>query len=272
MGIPASNDWSAIVERFSGFAADYDAHRPAPPALVTKVLSSLARRERIGLVVDLGCGTVRSSRLWADRAEQIIGIDPSADMLAQAVRSTPQANIAWRQAFSHDTGIPDHCADIVVCGESLHWMDPAGTAREVERILRPGGVFGSYWYRFPPTTPYWEIDVAYQTLMARIKELESAMGIAEKVWRWPSRAQENALASCGAFRFTKEIFFHQEESGDADRLVRTIKTLGAVMTPLKRGMTEEQAGFTQFQDIVNRAFAGRSESWYFTCGLWMAVT
>lgn len=270
-GSPGRSDWSAVVDRFSGFAAEYEATRAVPPGLVPQILVALTQREKIELVVDLGCGTGRSSRLWADRAQRIIGIDPSADMLAQAAQSTPQPGITYRQGFSHETGLPDHCADIVACGESLHWMDPAGTARELARILRPGGVFGSYWYRYPPTTPYWQIDLAYREMMARIKELEPALGVADPVWRWPAGAQEQAIASSGAFRFVKEAFLHQEERGDADRFVRMMAMIGPIMTPHKRGMTEQQSGFARFRDVVTQSFAGRTETWYFTCGLWMAV-
>ena len=57
---------SANLERFTGLAAVYDAFRPAPPAVLVKVLTLLAKCERARLVVDIGCGTGLSTRLGAE--------------------------------------------------------------------------------------------------------------------------------------------------------------------------------------------------------------
>src|ERR1035437_4594814 len=65
------------VERFLGFAPVYDRFRPQPPEVAVDVLCQIAQVERPGLVVDLGCGTGLSTRIWAGRAERVIGIEPS---------------------------------------------------------------------------------------------------------------------------------------------------------------------------------------------------
>ena len=54
------------VQRFSGFADDYDQYRPELPLVIGEVLSQLAGPERPLRVVDVGCGTGLSTRLWRD--------------------------------------------------------------------------------------------------------------------------------------------------------------------------------------------------------------
>ena len=40
-----------------------------------------------------------------------------------------------RQGYAHATGLPDAFADVVVCSQSFHWMEPESTLQEIGRIL-----------------------------------------------------------------------------------------------------------------------------------------
>jgi len=57
----------------------------------------------------------------------------------------PGTSATWERILAA-TDLPDGCADIVTCSQSLHWMVPESTFAEVARILRPGGVFATYDY------------------------------------------------------------------------------------------------------------------------------
>ncbi len=144
------------VNRFSGFADTYDRYRPTPPAVIPEILARLADSARQRLVVDLGCGTGLSTRIWADRAERVIGIEPSRDMRSQARACTHAANVSYREGLSHATGLDDGCADIITCSQSLHWMEPQATFEEARRILHSGGVFAAIDCDWPPTTCSWQ--------------------------------------------------------------------------------------------------------------------
>src|ERR1035437_5729466 len=107
---------SPNAARFSGFADIYDSSRPAVPKAVADILSQLAQVIRPRLVVDLGCGTGLSTRLWAGRANKAIGIEPNPDMRRQANKTTKSLKIAgvtYREGTSTHTGLPGSCADIV---------------------------------------------------------------------------------------------------------------------------------------------------------------
>ena len=56
-------------------------HTSYPPELVRWCLE---RAPAPGLIVDLGCGTGISTRLFATTGHPVIGIDPNADLLATA--------------------------------------------------------------------------------------------------------------------------------------------------------------------------------------------
>jgi SAM-dependent methyltransferase len=67
-----------------GFADVYDHYRPSPPSEVLDILTVVAGVERPGLVVDLGCGTGLATRAWAERADEVIGVEPNPRMLERA--------------------------------------------------------------------------------------------------------------------------------------------------------------------------------------------
>ena len=79
---------SANLERFSGFAEEYDAYRPSPPAVLRNILVELAMATRPNLVVDIGSGTGLSTRYWAESADRVIGIEPNHDMRTRAAAET----------------------------------------------------------------------------------------------------------------------------------------------------------------------------------------
>src|SRR5512143_2988341 len=164
-------DFSGNIERFSGFADLYDKYRPVPPTILATVLRQLVQTPHPQLVVDLGSGTGLSTRYWADKAEQVIGIEPTLDMRRQAEAQTEANNVSYQDGYSHQTNLPAQCAQIVTCSQSLHWMEPQTTFREAARILVPGGVFAAYDYDWPPTTSNWEAEAAYAECMTKVGEV-----------------------------------------------------------------------------------------------------
>ena len=89
------------ADRFHGFADTYDEVRPKMPAYPTEVITRWLER-RPQTVVDLGCGTGLSLLIWQGKAEKIIGVEPSGDMLACA-KAKNLPNTTFIQAFAHET-------------------------------------------------------------------------------------------------------------------------------------------------------------------------
>jgi SAM-dependent methyltransferase len=138
-----------------GFAERYEAYRPRPPRALLELLPPLTGRQRLRLVVDLGSGTGLSTRFWADTADEAVGVEPQDAMRSYAEQVTQAANVRYVAGSSYETGLPDGSADLVTASQSFHWMRPAPTFAEVERVLRPGGVLCVYQY-FVLQTPGWE--------------------------------------------------------------------------------------------------------------------
>lgn len=255
---------NANWQRFTGFADVYDAYRPRPPAALAAVLCALAQTERPALVVDLGSGTGTSTRYWAERAEQVIGVEPSADMRRQAESATTAANVTFREGFSHEFGLPDSCADIVTCSQSLHWMLPGPTFAEAARVLRPGGVFAAHDYDWPPVTPRWETQAAHRRFVAGIRELEQAHAIREKLVSAEKSGHLGRMQESGQFRFTREFMLHHVDEGSAGRLVGLVLSLGSVQTLRKMGLSDAEIGIDRLRADLAAIDDDTQERWYWT--------
>ncbi|MCC6575399.1 MAG: class I SAM-dependent methyltransferase [Planctomycetes bacterium] len=256
-------DISGNVQRFSGFAQVYNSVRPHPPAVLIDVLASIGGFARPALVVDIGSGTGISTRIWAERADRIIGIEPNADMRKQAVAATAAHNIEYIEGLSSDTGLDDACADVVTCAQALHWMEPGPTFAEIARILRPGGVFAAYDCDWPPVL-HWQVQSAYEDCLCSAENIERRNKLSPHVRYWDKHGHAARMAESGCFTFVRDFALHSVEEGNAERLIGIALSQGGVQTVLKSGFSESDIGVPALRAIAKRILGDTPSTWYLT--------
>jgi SAM-dependent methyltransferase len=258
---------AANVERFMGFAALYDEHRPRSPLAILDILTQLAGATEPALVVDIGSGTGLSTAIWAGRAAAVVGVEPSADMRRQAEARAallPEpANVRFQAGFATATGLSDGVADIVTCSQALHWMEPEPTFAEVARILRSGGIFAAYDCDWPPTFS-WEAEHAYSDCLAQATIVEQSRGLGRDVRYWDKRQHLARIRDSERFRFVKEIVVHHVERGGAERLVGLALSQGQVASLIKAGVPEEEIGIDRLRATARRILGAAIVPWYWS--------
>lgn len=232
----------------SGFPSDYDRFRPRPPAAILELLPMLVGADRLRLVVDLGSGTGLSARIWTERADQVVAIEPNDAMRTFAERVTTARNVRYLGTSSYETGLPDASADLVTAAQSLQWMAPERVFPEVARILRPGGIFCAYNY-FVLQTPLWEPEAVFESVLARKGELRSQLGLDQR--RPGSELSRDLLEASGVFRRTKELVLHSVERGDGERLIGFALSEGSMRTLLEAGTTESEVGLDRLRAVAS---------------------
>jgi SAM-dependent methyltransferase len=136
------------TERFSGLSDLYARHRPTYPAAALDFIQARCGLGPGTLLVDVGCGTGISTRLFAARGVRVIGIDPNDDMRARAEATPPPGGgpaPEYRKGTAEATGLPDGCAAAVLAAQAFHWFDAPAALRELRRVLRPGGHVALLW-------------------------------------------------------------------------------------------------------------------------------
>jgi SAM-dependent methyltransferase len=266
-----SKSFAATIERFSGFADAYDSHRPQPPQAIAALLTQIAQCPRPALVVDLGSGTGLSSRYWSDKAERVVGIEPSADMRRTAMEHGSLGNLEFRDGFSHCTGLPAGAAQIVTCMQSLHWMEPQGTFEEARRLLCPGGVFAAIDYQWPPATGSWKADLAWEECQQRAATLETTIAPDRRPRRWDKAQHLSRMQQSGCFRFTREVLMHHIDQGNAARHVGLLRSQGGVMDLLKAGHSSAELGIDALALIAQAELGSASRPWFWSARVRLGV-
>lgn len=110
-----------------------------------EVIGGLARVDRGGLYLDLGCSAGLYTRSLAaqlgDRGK-VLGIDIAPTMLKEAVRRAKHTkNVpSFARADAENLPFTDGAFAGAVCGGTLNeFGDPARVLRETKRVLEPGG-------------------------------------------------------------------------------------------------------------------------------------
>ncbi|HJT55622.1 MAG TPA: class I SAM-dependent methyltransferase [Ktedonobacteraceae bacterium] len=249
-------------EIWTGKASSYDRARPTPPPALLDLLTQLIDMPHPTLVVDMGSGTGLSTAIWGERAQQVIGIEPNADMRKEAIHKVEDhphaAQIEYRGGVADRTGLPDACADIVTAAQSFHWMEPTVTLAEIARFLRPGGLFAAYDYDWPPTI-HWELDRLAQELGSRLVALVRERGLPQNLKIWSKEQHLERMRESGHFRFTREVLLHQIEQGDAARFLEMMRS-NAFSHQFQ--FTEQEIGFDRLSSAAFHYIGSQPIPWY----------
>jgi SAM-dependent methyltransferase len=118
---------------FGAVAAGYAALRPTYP---TDAVAFLLDDDGPLRVLDLGAGTGLLTEVVLGLGHDVLAVDRSPEMLAELPGVGTAVGTA--EALPAD----DASVDAVVAGQAAHWFDPSPAAREIRRVLWPGGVLG----------------------------------------------------------------------------------------------------------------------------------
>jgi len=134
--------------RFTGLAQIYAKARPTYPETAIDFIVEKCALSENSCLVDIGCGTGISSRLFAERKIPTIGIDPNDDMRQAAIEENSRARFEWLSFINgsaENTGLKDNIADVVLAAQAFHWFRSEPTLKEFARILKPNGFCILMW-------------------------------------------------------------------------------------------------------------------------------
>jgi SAM-dependent methyltransferase len=251
---------SLPTERFSGLENLYDRYRPSYPAEAVDFIIQRCRLNSTTTLVDVGCGTGISTRLFAARGIPVIGIEPNDAMRSKAEAAPGDPRPAYRKGTGEATGLANGSAAAVLAAQAFHWFDADKALREFHRVLKPGGHAVLMWNERDNSDPF---SAAYGAVVGVTPE-------AIRIEAPRSRAGEPILHS-SLFTDTSLTTYNYDQELDEEGLIgrafsasyapRETQAVAEFTAALRRLFAEHQAGGKVMLRYITSVYIGkRSES------------
>ncbi|GET38013.1 class I SAM-dependent methyltransferase [Microseira wollei] len=173
-----------VTYGFNLAAAGYDraALRHLPNC--AKQLVELARLQNGQKVLDIATGTGTAAIAISSKVSstgQVVGIDLSQDMLAQAqqkIKTAEITNIELRQEDAEKLSFSDNSFDAVICASGIFFvLDVLGGLREWQRVTQPGGIVA--FSNFGETAFQPMVEIFYAQVKNYGLQIPSACGLVD---------------------------------------------------------------------------------------------
>lgn len=209
---------------FGSVAAAYERYRPGyPDALVAEVLAYAGRP--VSTALEIGAGTGKATRVFADHGVQVTATDPDAAMLAELAEHVPESVRTLRAAFEELPLTTTY--DLVYAAAALHWTRPDGRWERVAALLEPGGVVASFGSPRDLSDP--ELEEAVRAARApwlADDDVPPPDGTAEdSILHWPS----TEMSSSGLFTDVTQVVLEQRTTVSARDYVGLLSTVSAYL-------------------------------------------
>ena len=126
---------------FGMVAEAYERFRPGYPVELFDMVMTYAGQP-VRTALEIGAGTGKATRLFAQRGVTVTATEPDGAMLAELLKHVP-ANVKTVQAAFEDLRRGESYG-LVYAAAALHWTNSEGRWPRMAALLEPGGVFASF--------------------------------------------------------------------------------------------------------------------------------
>jgi ubiquinone/menaquinone biosynthesis C-methylase UbiE len=148
----------AFLDLFSEKADLYASARPHYPDSLFQFIQSVAPNNRCAW--DCGTGNGQAAVSLASYFTTVYASDPSSEQIAH---STKCRGVEYSIQPAEATNYPDNIFDAICVAQALHWFDLPVFFHEVQRVIKPNGVFAAWGYSWFSVTP--EIDNIFRSVI-----------------------------------------------------------------------------------------------------------
>ena len=132
---------TGFTDLFSANPAAYSRYRPAYPENLFAFLITLCPgRHRVW---DCATGTGQAALPLSEYFSEIIATDASKLQIDQAIK---KEDVHYLVSLAEKTPLAEHSIDMITVAQALHWFDLEAFSREVQHVLKPGGILAAWSY------------------------------------------------------------------------------------------------------------------------------
>jgi SAM-dependent methyltransferase len=241
-------------------AARYCRARPSCHAQAVEMIRSLSGVERFRRALDVGCGTGASTIALAAIAEEVIGIDSSPEMLAQAPAT---AGVSFRLGRAEFLDL-DGEFDLIAVALALHWFQQESFYAGCRRLLAPGGVLAVY-------NDHFTTHMRHQPACSRWMRSRFARRFPQP--RRGMRDLDEAIAIGCGFSIARRSSFERTVPWSRDEFVDYLLTRSHTLAPVQAGRESENSiAEWLHRELLPMLPDGATGEFVFKCNLWLLST
>lgn len=250
-------------------AARYHGVRPVFHDDVMAWIREATGREHFGRALDVGCGSGRSTMALAEIADEVIGVDSSDEMLAQAaggvghVAGAPAAGagktIIYTKGRAEELDFAAEEFELVTVGSALHWFGQDLFFAQCRKVLRKTGALVVYNDHF---TTHMRSAVECKRWMRtrfakRFPTLQRGM----------RDIDEQQAEACG-FRISQRGSFNHDVIFTRAEFIRYLLTRSNTLAAIACGR-ETQESAADWLDAELAGIVADGGEFIFKCNLWL---
>lgn len=213
-------------ENYANFRPDY------PKELYQEILKYSGRKDFTTIpngstVVDLACGGGQATKDLIPYFDKIIGMDVSESQIKNAFQNE---KIIYKVGKSEDTGLENESVDLITVAQALHWFEFDPFFKEVDRILKKGGVLACWGYPLN----YFEEEAATNALIHFFEDID-------KYWH-PKRKILDHKYKDVKFIYPntlKKMTFQNKKKMTIENYMNYIRTWSSVITYIEKNQNDE---------------------------------
>lgn len=133
---------TAAREGYKREAKSYERGRPDYPFALGGWLTDTLKLARGAIVIDVGAGTGKFTKLLKATGASVVAVEPVAQMREQLSRLS---GVRALEGTAQHLPLERASADAIMCAQAFHWFAQAETLDEFARVLKPGGHLGMVW-------------------------------------------------------------------------------------------------------------------------------
>ncbi|WP_282115956.1 class I SAM-dependent DNA methyltransferase [Cellulophaga baltica] len=176
----------SIKKAYNDWAEGYDVNSNKTIDLDKKASMETLRKLNFSKVIELGCGTGKNTAFLLEKADEIIALDFSENMLAKAKEKIKDERVVFKKRdITTSWNIKNDFADLVTCSLILeHIKDLNLVFKQVSETLKNDGIF--FVSELHPFKQYsgskarYETEEGTQELETHVHHISEYIAVAEK--------------------------------------------------------------------------------------------
>jgi SAM-dependent methyltransferase len=212
-----------MAESFGIDPDRYDRTRPSyPQAMLDRIIKASPGPD----VLDVGVGTGIAARQFQAAGCRVLGVEVDARMAQFARQHGTQVEVAKFEEWNAG----GRTFDLVIAGQTWHWIDPTAGATKTAAVLRPGGRLALFWNALePPADLVDTFTEIHRQAMPPTKATAPAapMSAADAYSMMVAKAAAG-LRDTGRFSDPEEWRFEWERTYSRDEWLDQLPTMGTL--------------------------------------------